>query len=112
MRHVGVTLALLLLVLLIAPACRQNVTRVNKDFIGEWNSTDGGTFSLEISSKGYGTYVHVSAGVNKNISGPVRVGHGKLKIGFKKLTIDSDPVYDQAALQWKTVLDGKTFTRY
>ena len=103
----------LLIGLMVATSisCRKH-TITNPEFVGNWSaSVDGTVYTINIYNSAGASYSgHYEESSNPfGWDGRARIVKGKLKIGFKSLTIDKEP-FEVGQYTYMEV-EGKTFIR-
>lgn len=98
-----------LLVTVIFVSCGKKVTKSYQDMVGIWSSsTNNVNYTINIKSDNSGTYSECSGLLNcTEFSGQAKVNDGYLKLGFKKLKIDSYP--SQSGGFWYMKIEGITY---
>ena len=93
---------------LLFTGCGEQVTEINRHFVGVWNSNStGGTCRLSIDNGSNG-YWHGSNGATA--MGVARIKHDKLFIGLKSFNILRYPDQDSTGI-WIVNLSGNIYTR-
>lgn len=88
--------------------CGEQVTEINRKFVGIWNNTSSsGNCRLSIDNGSNG-YWHGNNGATA--MGVARIKHDKLFIGLKQFNIFQYPMQDSAGV-WTINLSGNVYQR-